>query len=83
MDKKKILFVVADGLGDRGCVDLGGKTPLQATDTPNLDWFAKNGSSGIVDIIAPGVRPGSDTAHTEQAVDRRTSSWSGIPCSSP
>ena len=63
MDKKKILFVVMDGLGDRGCRDLGGKTPLQATPTPNLDWFTKNGSSGIADIIAPGIRPGSDTAH--------------------
>ncbi|MCL2608088.1 MAG: 2,3-bisphosphoglycerate-independent phosphoglycerate mutase [Methanomassiliicoccaceae archaeon] len=61
--KKKILFVVMDGLGDRGCKVLGGMTPLQATPTPNLDWFAENGSSGMMDIIAPGVRPGSDTAH--------------------
>ncbi|MDR0778879.1 MAG: 2,3-bisphosphoglycerate-independent phosphoglycerate mutase [Methanomassiliicoccaceae archaeon] len=61
--KKKILFVVMDGLGDRGCKALGGKTPLEHTSTPNLDWFAANGSSGIMDIIAPGVGPGSDTAH--------------------
>ncbi len=52
-----------DGLGDRGCACLGGKTPLQATDTPNLDWFVKNGMSGTCDVISPGVRPGSDTAH--------------------
>lgn len=61
--KKKILFIVMDGLGDRGSRELGGKTPLQATPTPNFDWFTKNGSAGIVDIIAPGIRPGSDTAH--------------------
>ncbi|MDR0334573.1 MAG: phosphoglycerate mutase, partial [Methanomassiliicoccaceae archaeon] len=61
--KKKILFVVMDGLGDRGCKALGGMTPLQATATPNLDWFASNGISGIMDIVAPGVGPGSDTAH--------------------
>jgi len=61
--KKKILFVIMDGLGDRGCKDLDWKTPLQYTDTPNLDWFTANGTAGIVDIIAPGVRPGSDTAH--------------------
>ena len=61
--KKKILFVVMDGLGDRGCKALNGMTPLQATDTPNFDWFAANGISGIADIVAPGVSPGSDTAH--------------------
>jgi len=61
--KKKILFVVMDGLGDRGCKDLDGLTPLQYTNTPNLDWFAENGSSGIMDVISPGVAPGSDTAH--------------------
>jgi len=61
--KKKILFVVMDGLGDRGCKALNGKTPLEHTDTPNLDKFVKDGNSGIMDIIAPGVPPGSDTAH--------------------
>ncbi len=61
--KKKILLIVMDGLGDRGNEDLDWQTPLQATKTPNFDWFAKNGMSGICDTIAPGVRPGSDTAH--------------------
>ncbi len=61
--KKKILMVIMDGLGDRGNVELNGMTPLQATKTHNLDWFTKNGMSGICDIIAPGVTPGSDTAH--------------------
>ena len=63
MRTKRILIVVMDGLGDRGCEELGWKTPLQYADTPNLDWFTANGSAGVVDIIAPGVRPGSDTAH--------------------
>ncbi|MGE4275488.1 MAG: 2,3-bisphosphoglycerate-independent phosphoglycerate mutase [Candidatus Methanomethylophilaceae archaeon] len=63
MGKKRILLVVMDGLGDRGCSELQGRTPLQAAETPNLDWFAQNGSSGIMDIISPGVRPGSDTSH--------------------
>ncbi len=52
-----------DGLGDRSVAQLGGKTPLQAASTPNLDWFARNGATGIVDVISPGVRPGSDTSH--------------------
>lgn len=61
--KKKILLIVMDGLGDRGNEELDWQTPLQATKTPNFDWFAKNGMSGICDTIAPGIRPGSDTAH--------------------
>lgn len=61
--KKKILIVVMDGLGDRGCRELRGLTPLQATHTPNLDWFTKNGTAGTCDTVAPGVRPGSDTSH--------------------
>lgn len=61
--KKKILIIIMDGLGDRGNDELNGMTPLQATKTPNLDWFTKNGMSGLCDVIAPGVTPGSDTAH--------------------
>ncbi|MDD3379331.1 MAG: 2,3-bisphosphoglycerate-independent phosphoglycerate mutase [Candidatus Methanomethylophilaceae archaeon] len=61
--KKKILIIVMDGLGDRGCKELNGLTPLQATNTPNLDWFTKNGIAGTCDTVAPGVRPGSDTSH--------------------
>jgi len=61
--KKKILIVIMDGLGDRGCKELGGLTPLQATDTPNLDWFTKNGISGTCDTVDIGVCPGSDTSH--------------------
>ena len=61
--KKKILIVVMDGLGDRGCKELGGLTPLQATDTPNLDWFTRNGIAGTCDTVDIGIRPGSDTSH--------------------
>ncbi|MCL2509813.1 MAG: 2,3-bisphosphoglycerate-independent phosphoglycerate mutase [Methanomassiliicoccaceae archaeon] len=61
--KKKILIVVMDGLGDRGCKELNGLTPLQATNTPNLDWFTKNGIAGTCDTVDIGIRPGSDTSH--------------------
>ncbi len=60
---RKILLVVLDGLGDRPIKDLGNKTPLQAAATENLDWFAANGAVGLLDPIAPGVCPGSDTSH--------------------
>ena len=52
-----------DGMGDRPLKELGNKTPLQAANTPNMDEMAQNGITGIMDPIAPGIIPGSDTAH--------------------
>ena len=60
---RKIFLVILDGLGDRPIKDLGNKTPLQAGATEHLDWFAANGAVGLLDPIAPGVCPGSDTSH--------------------
>jgi 2,3-bisphosphoglycerate-independent phosphoglycerate mutase len=63
MDQRKILLIIFDGLGDRPLTELGHKTPLEAAPKPNLDWFAANGINGLLDPIAPGIRPGSDTSH--------------------
>jgi 2,3-bisphosphoglycerate-independent phosphoglycerate mutase len=63
MTAHKILFIVLDGVSDRPCPELGDRTPLQAALTPVLDRIAGNGICGIMDTIAPGIRPGSDTAH--------------------
>jgi 2,3-bisphosphoglycerate-independent phosphoglycerate mutase len=60
---KKILIIILDGLADRPVAELGDQTPLQAADRPNLNWFAENGMCGLMDPIAPGIRPGSDTSH--------------------
>lgn len=60
---RKILLVVLDGLGDRPIQELGNKTPLEVAATENLDWFAQHGATGLLDPIAPGVCPGSDTSH--------------------
>ncbi|MDR2545684.1 MAG: 2,3-bisphosphoglycerate-independent phosphoglycerate mutase [Methanobrevibacter sp.] len=57
------MIIIIDGLGDRPVKELGNKTPLQKANTPNLDKMAENGINGIMDSIAPGIRPGSDTAH--------------------
>jgi 2,3-bisphosphoglycerate-independent phosphoglycerate mutase len=59
----KLLLIICDGLGDRPVSELEGKTPLAYANTPNLNWFAKEGICGIMDTIAPGIPPGSDTAH--------------------
>lgn len=63
MIPKKILFLVLDGISDRPCDALNGKTPLSAAKTPVLDQLVAEGVCGIMDTIAPGVRPGSDTSH--------------------
>jgi 2,3-bisphosphoglycerate-independent phosphoglycerate mutase len=59
----KLLFVVMDGLGDRPISELGGQTPLEYAKTPNMDKLASHGMNGLLHVIAPGVTPGSDTAH--------------------
>lgn len=63
MRPKKMLLVVCDGLSDRPVKELDGKTPLQAARKPAMDALARHGASGTMDVIAPGVVPGSDTAH--------------------
>jgi 2,3-bisphosphoglycerate-independent phosphoglycerate mutase len=50
-------------MGDRPVETKGGKTPLEAAATPNLDRLASAGVCGIMDPISPGIRAGSDTAH--------------------
>ncbi len=61
--KKKMLLIVCDGMSDRPVREFGDRTPLQAARTPAMDAVARNGVCGTMDVIAPGVIPGSDTAH--------------------
>jgi 2,3-bisphosphoglycerate-independent phosphoglycerate mutase len=53
----KGVFVIMDGLGDLSCDSLGGKTPLEAADTPTLDRLASAGRCGRLDPIGPGILP--------------------------
>ena len=59
----KGLILIMDGMGDRPIKEFGNKTPLEAANTPNMDKMAAEGITGIMDSIAPGIIPGSDTAH--------------------
>ena len=58
-----ILMVVLDGLGDRPQPDLGGLTPLEAAETPNLDALAALGTCGRLYPLSPGLAPSSHQAH--------------------
>ena len=42
---------------------LGGMTPLEAASTPHMDTLIRQGSAGSIDIIAPGVKVGTDIGH--------------------
>lgn len=59
----KGVIMIIDGMADRPIESLGGKTPLEAAETPNMDRLATSGINGIMDPIKPGVRAGSDTSH--------------------
>lgn len=59
----KGILLIADGLGDRPIAELGGKTPLEAANIPNINKFAAEGICGQLDTIGVGIRAGSDTAH--------------------
>jgi 2,3-bisphosphoglycerate-independent phosphoglycerate mutase len=63
MTADRVLLLIIDGVSDRPCPDLRNLTPLQAAKTPILDRIAAEGVCGIMDTLAPGIRPGSDTSH--------------------
>jgi len=59
---KKLLYIVLDGLGDRPVKALGGKTPLEAAETPLMDKLAKNANMGFVYTVGKNIAPESDVA---------------------
>ncbi len=59
----RCILVILDGLGDRAHDALGGRTPLQAAYTPNLDWLATAGMNGLYHACMQGVALSSEVAH--------------------
>ena len=60
--KTKYVVLVGDGMADYPLQELGGKTPLQAAQTPNMDRIAAR-RVGLVRTIPDGMEPGSDVAN--------------------
>jgi 2,3-bisphosphoglycerate-independent phosphoglycerate mutase len=58
----KAILIIADGMADRPIKQLNWKTPLEAAHKPSLNKVAKTGVCGIMDLISPGIPPGSDAA---------------------
>ncbi len=61
--ERTAILVIMDGLGDRPVPKLKGKTPLEFAKTPVFDRLANEGQVGLIDVIGPGMTPGSDAAH--------------------
>ncbi|WP_303720934.1 cofactor-independent phosphoglycerate mutase [Malonomonas rubra] len=59
----KYIVLLGDGMSDEPIAELGGKTPLQAAATPNMDRLARTGSIGLAATVPDGYHPGSDVAN--------------------
>ena len=59
----KYLVVLCDGMADRPCPELSGKTPMEAANKPNMDFLAKSSEVGMCKTVAEGLKPGSDVAN--------------------
>jgi len=58
----KIVMLVIDGLG--GLPDAKtGHTELETAHTPYLDQLAKKSICGLIDLVSPGITPGSGPGH--------------------
>jgi len=59
----KLLYLVADGMGDWPLEELGGKTCMEAAHTPHMDELARTGVVGRAKTVPTDMPPGSDVAN--------------------
>ena len=62
-DSMKYIVILCDGMADEPIDALGGKTPIEAARTENMDRLAKDAEIGVVRTVPEGMTPGSDTAN--------------------
>ncbi|MDD6286362.1 cofactor-independent phosphoglycerate mutase [Methanosphaera sp.] len=60
----KYVIVIADGMADEPIKEINGETPVVHANTPNMDFIAKNGYTGLTKNVPDGKTPGSDVANT-------------------
>jgi 2,3-bisphosphoglycerate-independent phosphoglycerate mutase len=60
---RKRVLLVPDGMADEPQAALGGRTPLEAAETPVMDGLARGGTCGLVRTVPAGMPPGSDVAN--------------------
>jgi len=58
----KYCILIMDGASGWPMEELGGKTTLEAADTPNLDWLAQHGFVGQAETVPADMEPSSACA---------------------
>ena len=58
----KLIYIIIDGMGDIPIKELGNKTPLETAVTPNMDFLAGHGQTGLMYTVKKGIAPESDAA---------------------
>lgn len=58
----KYIILLGDGMSDEPMAELDGKTPLEAADTPQMDYLSRHGQVGLAATVPDGYPPGSDVA---------------------
>lgn len=59
----KYIVIVPDGMADYPIPTLKGKTPLEYAKTPNMDFLAQHGITGMIQTIPANLPPGSDVGN--------------------
>ncbi|MGB4196178.1 MAG: cofactor-independent phosphoglycerate mutase [Methanoculleus sp.] len=59
----KYIVILGDGMADEPLAELGGRTPLEYAETPNMDRIAREGRCGMLRTVPEGFEPGSDIAN--------------------
>ena len=63
MKRVPTVVFLGDGMADEPMEELGGRTPLEAAATPNMDWIARSGRSGTLLTLPDGFPTSSDVAN--------------------
>lgn len=59
----KYIIILGDGMADEPIPALGGKSPMQVAQTPNMDKLAAMGRCGQLETVPDGFLPGSEIAN--------------------
>jgi len=59
----KYVIILGDGMADEPLAELGGRTPLEYAEIPNMDRIAREGRCGMLRTVPDGFEPGSDIAN--------------------